>query len=235
MAHQFIAYFRVSTQRQGQSGLGLEAQREIVSAYVRGIGGTVIAEHTEVESGKVRERPVLQQALGMCRQANASLVIAKLDRLSRSVAFISSIMEAKVEFVAVDMPHANKLLLHVMAAFAEHEREQISSRTKAALAAAKARGVKLGTYGRVLADQNKVQARNFALSLRDHVHEVLSDQPKTLGEIAEGLNARHVRSREGSRWHPASVARLLSRLTEQPAVAEWQARGSRPSSDGCQK
>ena len=132
----YVAYYRVSTQRQGQSGLGLDAQRQAVSRYVN--GGQLVAEFTEVESGKrSTNRPQLQAALEECKRRHAVLLIAKLDRLARNVHFISGLMEAGVEFIAADMPFANKLTVHVMAAMAEWEREQISQRTKDALATAK--------------------------------------------------------------------------------------------------
>jgi DNA invertase Pin-like site-specific DNA recombinase len=139
----FVAHYRVSTDRQRASGLGLEAQRESVARHI-GLG-QIIAEYTETESGKQHtNRPQLAAALDACRKHRAVLVIAKLDRLGRNVAFISALMESSVEFVCCDNPHATRLLLHMLAAFAEHEREMISKRTKAALAAAKARGVRLG-------------------------------------------------------------------------------------------
>ena len=141
---KFIAYHRVSTDRQGSSGLGLEAQQKAVMDYLNGGDWQLLDALTEIESGKRSDRPELAKALAECRRHKATLVIAKLDRLARNVAFISGLMEAKVDFVAADMPEANKLTVHIMAAMAEHEREQISARTKAALAAAKARGAKLG-------------------------------------------------------------------------------------------
>ena len=136
-----IAYFRVSTDRQGKSGLGLEAQRESVNRYLESVGWNLIGEYVEVESGKRKNRPQLAAALQACKKEKATLLIAKLDRLARNVHFISGLMESRVDFVAADNPHANKLMIHLLAAFAEHEREQISQRTKEALAAAKARGV----------------------------------------------------------------------------------------------
>lgn len=137
---EFVAYYRVSTARQGQSGLGLDAQRSAVAGFVAG-RGELAAEFTEVESGRKNDRPQLIAALDLCRRRKAVLVIAKLDRLARNVAFVARLMESGAEFVAVDNPHATKLLVHLLAAFAEHERDQISARTVAALAAAKARGV----------------------------------------------------------------------------------------------
>jgi len=138
----FVAYYRVSTDRQEQSGLGLDAQRAAVAGFVS--GRELIAEFTEVESGKRNDRLQLAAAMDLCRRHKAVLLIAKLDRLARNVAFIANLMESGVEFVAVDMPYANKLTMHILAAVAKHECEMISARTKAALAQAKARGVKLG-------------------------------------------------------------------------------------------
>ncbi len=137
-----VTYLRVSTDRQGQSGLGLEAQRAAVASYVA--DKALLGEFVEVESGRKDDRPQLSAALALCRQHKARLVIAKLDRLARSVALVSGLMESGVEFVAADMPQANRFMLHVMAAVAEHEREMISQRTRAALAAAKARGTRPG-------------------------------------------------------------------------------------------
>lgn len=140
---KFIAYYRVSTDRQGQSGLGLDAQHTAVMSHITG-HSELIAEFTEIESGKKSDRPQLAAALAACKKQKAKLIIAKLDRLARNVAFIANLMESGVEFIAVDNPHANKLMVHMLAAFAEHEREQISKRTKEALAAAKVRGIPLG-------------------------------------------------------------------------------------------
>src|SRR5258705_8901711 len=144
-AHQwkFVAYFRVSTDKQGKSGLGLEAQREAVNSYLDGGRWSLVQEFVEVESGKRNDRPELTAALAACKRHKARLVIAKLDRLSRNLAFIATLMDSGVEFIAVDNPHANKLTVHILAAVAQHEREMISERTTAALQAAKARGVRL--------------------------------------------------------------------------------------------
>src|SRR4051795_11943834 len=141
---KFVAYYRVSTARQGQSGLGLEAQRKAVTDFLDGGDWQLVAEAVEVESGKRSDRPKLQEALRLCRLHGATLIIAKLDRLARNVAFISNLMESGVDFVAVDFPQANRLTVHILAAVAEHEREMIATRTKAALAAAKAHGRRLG-------------------------------------------------------------------------------------------
>jgi DNA invertase Pin-like site-specific DNA recombinase len=144
---RFVAYYRVSTARQGRSGLGLEAQKAAVLAFING-RAELVAEFTEVESGKHANREELKKAIAACKKHKAKLVIAKLDRLSRNLAFIATLMESGVEFVAVDMPEANKLTVHILAAMAEHEREQISKRTKDALAAAKRRGKRLGNHHR---------------------------------------------------------------------------------------
>jgi DNA invertase Pin-like site-specific DNA recombinase len=158
-----IAYYRVSTERQGKSGLGLEAQKEAVRVYTVANGYEVISEHMEIESGRKSNRPQLLNALSECKRIKAILIIAKLDRLGRNVAFIAKLMENKVQFVAVDNPHATDLVLHITAAFAQFEREQISTRIKEALQAAKRRGVILGKNGReVLSHQNRQAAQEFA-------------------------------------------------------------------------
>ena len=208
----FISYLRVSTQRQGQSGLGIDAQRAAVDLYLGQIGGTLISEFVEVESGSCKTRPVLAEAIALCRRTKAVLLIAKLDRLARNVAFVSSLMESGVEFVAVDAPYANRLMIHILAAFAEHERTLISERTKAALAAAKAKGVQLGLNGHRLAKANKAEAMAFAETMRGPTLDVIDHGAKTLNEIALQLNARGERTRQGSVWTASGVQRLLYRL-----------------------
>jgi DNA invertase Pin-like site-specific DNA recombinase len=141
---KFIAYYRVSTAEQGKSGLGLEAQRKAVRDYLDGGSWELIGEYTEVETGKRSDRPELEKAIAACKKHRARLVIAKLDRLSRNVAFIATLLEKKIDFLCCDNPHATKFNLHILAAVAEFERDAISKRTTEALAAAKARGVKLG-------------------------------------------------------------------------------------------
>jgi DNA invertase Pin-like site-specific DNA recombinase len=200
----FIAYYRVSTERQGRSGLGLEAQRAAVGRYLGGIGGILLAEHTEVETGRRNDRPELQKALAACRKHKARLVIAKLDRLSRNVAFIATMMDAGVEFVACDNPHATRLTLHILAAVAEHEREMISSRTKAALQAAKARGVRLGRNAGRLASANHAAALDHANQIKDVLVE-LNRSGMTTREIAAELTARGITTPRGGRWHPQTV------------------------------
>jgi DNA invertase Pin-like site-specific DNA recombinase len=141
---KFVAYYRVSTPREGRPGL--EAQQDEVRNHLNGGDWKIIAEFTEVESGKRKDRPELAEALAACRVHGAKLIIAKLDRLARNLAFVSALMEAGVEFEAVDFPQANRLTIHILAALAEHEAKVISERTKTALAAAKRRGVKLGGF-----------------------------------------------------------------------------------------
>ncbi len=208
----FVAYYRVSTGRQGQSGLGLDAQRRSVSDYLRGRPESdLIAEYTEIESGKRSDRPQLLAALAECKGRRATLIIAKLDRLARNVAFIANLIEAGVELVAVDNPHASKLMLHMLAAFAEHEREQISARTKAALAAAKARGVKLGTNGAILAAERKREASEFAQGLAGTLHDIRAKGITTVRGIRDELNRRQIPSASGKVWHIPTVHKLLER------------------------
>ncbi|ASK88366.1 recombinase family protein [Sphingorhabdus sp. SMR4y] len=209
---KFVSYLRVSTNRQGQSGLGLEAQRGAVRNYLACIPHEHIDELVEVESGSKSSRPVLAEALAQCRREKATLVIAKLDRLARNVAFISSMMETGVDFVAVDAPYANKLMLHILSAFAEHEREQISMRTKVALAAAKARGVELGNNGKVLARQNRLAAKNFAETMRTDIECCLDQSITTYTGVAERLNEQEISSRAGTAWSATMVSRVMKRL-----------------------
>jgi DNA invertase Pin-like site-specific DNA recombinase len=209
----YIAYYRVSTERQGQSGLGLQAQQKAIADYLNGGNWQLLAEYTEIESGKKTQRPELQKALDACKKAKATLVIAKLDRLGRNVAFIASLMESKVEFLAVDNPHANRLMLHMLAAFAEHEREQISQRTKAALGAAKRRGVELGKNGKEkLAPQNKADADAFAQSMAPIIKTLHQEGYTTVRALCAELNARHIPTvRLGGMWHLATVHQVLRR------------------------
>lgn len=207
---ELVAYYRVSTDRQGHSGLGLEAQKQAVLAYAAG-RGELIAEFTEIESGRRNDRPELHQALELCRRKRAVLVIAKLDRLARNVAFIANLMDAGAEFVAVDMPQANRLTLHILAAVAEHEREMISQRTRAALQAAKARGVKLGNPSPDLEAARAAQrtkADRFRAGILPLV-ERLRTQGMSLRQVAAELNARRLSTPNGRQWHASSVSNVL--------------------------
>jgi DNA invertase Pin-like site-specific DNA recombinase len=217
---RFISYLRVSTQRQGRSGLGLEAQREAVNAYLNGGRWTLVQEVVEVESGKRSDRPKLAEALRLCRVHNAKLLIAKLDRLARNVAFISNLMESGVEFEAVDLPQANKLTVHIMAAMAEHEAAAISARTKAALAAAKARGTKLGGHrwaiqrvahkgGAESARVRQETAAKRAADLLPIIEAIRGEGATSLRQIAGELTARGIATARGREWSAIQVARVM--------------------------
>ena len=210
----FIAYFRVSTDRQGRSGLGLEAQREAVQSFIAG-RGAMLAEFTEIESGGKHDRPALSEALARCKKHKATLLIARLDRLARSVSFISNLMDSGADFIAVDMPEANRLTIHILAAVAEHEREAISIRTKAALKAAKARGVKLGNpnpreAARAANDAVIAQANSFAATHAPLI-QLLRGQGKTYAAIANELNMRRIPTARGGEWHGGTVQNILKR------------------------
>ena len=214
---KFVAYYRVSTDQQGASGLGLQAQRAAVETYLDGGPWRLVAEHTEVESGKRADRPELAKALLACRKHKAKLIIAKLDRLSRNLAFIATLMDSGVEFVAVDNPHANKLTIHILAAVAQHEREAISERTKAALAAAKARGKKLGGPRLAEARKRSLAARStaadaFAANVRPIIEQIRASGVSSLRGVARALTARGVRTaRGGSEWTAVQVSNILER------------------------
>jgi DNA invertase Pin-like site-specific DNA recombinase len=213
MQGRFVAYYRVSTDRQGRSGLGLEAQQKAVQDYLNGGDWSLVAELTEVETGKRSDRPELTKALALCRKHKAKLVIAKLDRLSRNLAFIATLMDSGAEFVAVDNPHANKLTLHILAAVAQHEREMIAERTKAALAAAKARGIKLGRNGAErLAPAYRAAAVQRAGSLAPILIEMRSIG-MSARRIAAELTARQVPTPASGKWHAQTVILLLKRVS----------------------
>jgi len=210
-----IPYYRVSTARQGHSGLGLQAQQQSVHDFACAKGFCVIREFTEVESGKKSRRPVLEQALDACKRENAVLLIAKLDRLGRNVMLISTLMESKVEFVAVDNPHANKLIVHIMAAFAEHERDIISTRTREALRVAKLRGVELGINGKyVLSKRNKEASKLFAKDMKPMIERLRKKGFKTVREISAELNRLNVPTfrNQGQKWHLATVHKILKAI-----------------------
>jgi len=210
-----IAYYRVSTERQGESGLGLEVQEESVHFYTKARKIKLVKEFTEIESGKKNNRPVLQEALAFCIKNKTLLIIAKLDRLGRNVAFISSLMESDVQFVAVDNPEAIPLILHILAAFAQHERIQISIRTKSALQAAKRRGVELGKNGKILAAKNKKDSIAFAKKMRPTINKIQKNGFWTIREITEELNRLKVPTfrNKGTRWHLSTVHKLLHQFS----------------------
>lgn len=212
MDGKFIAYYSVSTAQQGRSGLGLDAQQSSVKAYLNGGNWELLSEFTEIESGKRKNRPQLQAALALCKKHKATLVIAKLDRLARNLHFISGLMEAKIDFVAVDMPTANRMTVQIMAVFAEEEARAISARTKAALASAKERGVRLGKHGATLGALNRARASNEATQLRPIVNGLLSNGIRTPRAIAQALNTGGVKTPQGKLWHRTSIQRLLGRM-----------------------
>jgi len=225
---KLVAYYRVSTDRQGRSGLGLDAQREAVQRHASGCAGKLIAEFTEVESGKNNARPKLAEALAQCRLTGATLIIAKLDRLARNVHFVSGLMESGVDFVATDFPQANRLTVHILAAVAEHEAAAISVRTKAALAAAKARGQKLGNPGN-LSDDAKVMGRELGTAKRarkatdraSQVATVIDTVRKEHGPtaslrvLASELDKRGIAAPRGGQWSAAQVKRVIDRAQAQ--------------------
>lgn len=233
-----VAYLRVSTRKQGKSGLGLEAQRAAVAEYAEREGLRIVAEYVEVESGKKAARPELAKALSHCRAAKACLVVAKLDRLARNVAFLSSLMEAGLEFVALDNPYANTFTLHVLAAVAEQEARATSERTKVALAAAKRRGVLLGSSrpghwkgmeekrlaGSRRGVRRAAEARTQAA--RQHnslaVSEALRLRKAGLSwmEVAEELNRRGLVTRRGNSWSKSSVFTAVKAAAGCLVVAE---------------
>ncbi len=226
---KLISYTRVSTQRQGASGLGLEAQDAAIKAYAVSVGGEVAVAYTEVESGKRADRTELAKAVAHAKRVKARLVIAKLDRLARNVAFVSALMESGVDFVACDNPHANRLTIQILAAVAENEARAISERTKAALAAAKARGVALGSArpghwkGR---EQARDQGSKAGAAAAKRLHEregapifakalpIASELHKagaSLQAIADKLNADGITTAQGAEWKRMQVSRLLKR------------------------
>ena len=209
-----IAYVRVSTQQQGKSGLGLEAQLAAIHSFAAQTGAEIVGVYEEVESGKVNDRPQLAKALAHARKIKAALIVAKLDRLARNVAFVSAIMESGVEFIAVDNPAANRLTLHILAAVAEHEAEAISARTKAALKAAKARGIKLGSpiAAQTVATARaacSAKAKARAANTLAIVREIETSGVTSLSGIARVLTARGVLTPKGrTSWQAAQVLQL---------------------------
>jgi DNA invertase Pin-like site-specific DNA recombinase len=218
---RLVAYERVSTARQGASGLGLEAQRKVIENFAASCGADVLARFTEVESGRKADRPELAKALHLAKVTGATLVIAKLDRLSRNAAFLLALRDSGVRFVAVDMPEANDLTVGIMALVAQAEREAISRRTKEALAVAKARGVKLGNPngaeslrragkgGAAMRAAVSSNAAAFAEDLAPVLADIRAAGHTSLRAIAAELTARGIRTRRGGRWSVSNVGRLL--------------------------
>jgi DNA invertase Pin-like site-specific DNA recombinase len=219
---QIVSYLRVSTGKQGKSGLGIEAQRDAIARFAAAQGCEVLAEVVEIETGKgadaLDRRPKLAEALAKARKAKASVVVAKLCRLSRDVAFISGLMAQRVPFIVAELgADADPFMLHIYAALAEKERHLIADRTRAALAAKKAKGAKLGNrtnLGQAQAkgaDANRVGADAFAANVLPIARQIQASGATTLRAIAEALNARGIRTARGGQWYAATVANLLRR------------------------
>jgi len=219
-----ITYYRASTDRQGRSGLGLDAQREAVHNFLAQRPHTLISEKVEIESGRNADRPQLAEAFLLCRLHRATLIIAKLDRLARSVAFVSNILESGVDFVAADFPEANRLTIHILSAVAEHEARMISERTKAALRAAKARGVRLGgDRGNLPAVAAKGARASAAVRSRRAVERArdlapliasLREAGRSFEAIAAELHEWGIPSAKGGIWTRQKVSRLMRRATQ---------------------
>jgi DNA invertase Pin-like site-specific DNA recombinase len=221
---KFVSYLRVSTAKQGRSGLGLEAQREAVANYLSGLAGAkLIGEYVEIESGKANERPKLAAALHMAKVTGAKLIVAKLDRLSRNVAFTAALQDSHVSFVCADMPEATEFTIHILAAVAQHERKAISARTKAALQAAKRKGTLLGNpngaralrkagKGNAAAVKRiKKKAESRAEQLAPIIGDIRASGVTSLQGIARELNARGMQTARGGQWHASTVRLLLAR------------------------
>lgn len=229
---RYIAYYRVSTTRQGRSGLGLDAQREAIRCHLAGSSGDLLSEFTEIESGGRSDRPELAKALAACRLHRATLIIAKLDRLARNVAFISNLLEAGVEFFACDMPIANRLTIHILSAVAENEARMISERTRVALAAAKRRGTQLGGFrGRIATNADRqraaaaktAQANRRALDLADTIRGLQTEGVTSCRAIAGRLTSLGIPTTgahdkdgrptgHGGTWTGVQVSRVIARL-----------------------
>ena len=218
--NQYVAYLRVSTQKQGYSGLGLEAQREIIQKYL--CGKNPIAEYVEIESGRKKDRPKLKEALTLCRKDGATLIVAKLDRLARSVSFLSNLLESGVEILFCDFPQANKMMLHILSAISQYEAELIATRTKSALKAKKARGYKLGNPEHLL-DKHEQAIQNSIKTCKEKadnnpnnkravaILRTLVKEKHTLQEIADILNKEGFVTSQGCSFSKSTVYKLIKR------------------------
>lgn len=216
---KFITYYRVSTTQQGKSGLGLEAQRAAVKLYLKGGDGSVVSEFEEVETGKgsnaLDKRPQLRAALAACKKYGATLLIAKLDRLARNVHFVSGLLETGIDFVAADMPQANKVMIQMHAVMSEWERDQISSRTKAALAVAKEQGKVLGAAGSVNLKSNTEARRQVAQTFAENLRPLIEswkDRGLSQRRMVEVLNMARTPAPKGGEWRLSQLQRVFSRL-----------------------
>jgi DNA invertase Pin-like site-specific DNA recombinase len=209
-----IAYYRVSTKEQGKSHLGLDAQKILVEDFAETEGYQLIKEFIEIESGRKNDRPELLLALRVCKRNKAVLLLSKLDRLGRKLALIAKLIEAKVDFKVVAIPHANKTMLQMMAVFAELEGDMIGQRTKEALQAAKMRGIELGLNGHALAKINRIKAKRFARDMTPAIETIKLKGIKTIQGICDELNRSNVPTyrNDGSKWHRRTVRMLLIRI-----------------------
>ena len=218
----FISYYRVSTKKQSDSGLGLDAQKQTVNHYLQSVGGEVLDSFVETESGKKSDRPKLQKAIKNCQLKNAILLVAKLDRLSRDLHFVTSLQKSGIRFVVAENPEMNELTVHILAAMAQHETNMISDRTKKALAAAKARGVKLGNPR--LSEAGGGDTTNARKAKKEKSDKYATDMSEVIGEIkesgvaglmgiAQSLNSMGFTTSRGFKWTPCSVSRVVKRCS----------------------
>ncbi len=215
--NKFVAYFRISTQKQGINGNGIHAQQEAVNNFIKHNGNVLIASFTEQESGRKDSRPELLKAIECCRLNDAVLVVAKLDRLSRSVRFIAELMESKIRFVCAEMPEMNDLTIYIFAAMSQHEARLISERTKAGLRQARLRGSRLGKPENLTEEGKRLGQINIKRNARlnpnnrraYHYASRLRENHKTLKDIADILNAEGYKTRRNGRWTPDSILKLL--------------------------
>ncbi|MDC1765773.1 recombinase family protein [Bacteroides uniformis] len=216
----YVAYLRQSTIKQERSGLGIEAQRDIISSFVK--EGVILAEYVETESGRKSDRPKLQEALAMCRKTNSILIVAKLDRLSRNVAFTSKLLESDVEIIFCDFPQANRLILHIISSIAEYEANLISQRTRQSLKAKKERGVKLGKSENLMNKHNeavarsnqtnRIKAKNNANNMRAvALLRSMIKEGLTISQMTKQLNEQGFVSSKGCKFQIVQVQRLIQR------------------------
>lgn len=217
---QYVSYLRVSTQKQGYSGLGLEAQKEIIRNYLN--GKTPVTEYVEVESGRKKDRPKLKEALDLCRKTGATLIVAKLDRLARNVSFLSSLLESDVEIVFCDFPQANKMVLHILSAISQYEAELTASRTKSALAAKRARGFRLGNPEHLM-DKHQQAIQNSIMTCKTKADNnpnnkravamlrTLVKENRSLNEMAKILNDEGFVTSQGAKFSKSTIHKLIKR------------------------
>ena len=219
-SYNYVAYLRQSTTKQERSGLGIEAQRDIINSFIK--EGVILAEYVETESGRKSDRPKLQEALTLCRKTNSILIVAKLDRLSRNVAFTSKLLESDVEIIFCDFPQANRLILHIISSIAEYEANLISQRTRQSLKAKKERGVKLGKSENLMNKHNeavarsnqtnRIKAKNKANNMRAiALLRTMIKEGLTISQMTKQLNEQGFVSSKGCKFQIVQVQRLIQR------------------------